>query len=113
MQKEEIVAEFNCCPVCHSERGFAQMLADEAREKGYMRKDSEFFAQVINNIVVDSAVERIMPVGGGFIPAMSACLEVCLDCGNVYAKKLVRGVAQLRMRQMPTSPMGLPKIFMS
>jgi len=113
MPKEEIVAEFSVCPVCHSERGFAQMLADEAKEKGYMRKDSEFYAQVINNLVIDSAVERIMSVGGPFVTAMSACLEVCLDCGNVYARKLVRGVAQLRMQPMPTGPVGPSRVSMS
>ena len=113
MPKEEIVAEFKTCPVCHSERGFAQMLADEAKEKGYMRKDSEFFAQVINNMVIDSDEGRIIPAGGRLITAMSACLEVCLECGNVYAKKLVRGVVQLRMQQMPTGPVGTSRISMS
>jgi len=113
MPKEEIVAEFNCCPVCKSERGFAQMLADEAKEKGYMSKDSEFYAQVINNLVIDPKLQRIMPVGLGVITAMSACLEVCLDCGCVYARKLVRGVAQLRMQKVPAGPLGPPRISMS
>lgn len=113
MPKEEIVARFSCCPVCGSERGFAQMLADEAKEKGYMSEDCEFYAQVITNIVIDPKMQRIMPVGGGFITAMSVCQETCLDCGNVYAKKLVRGVAQVRMQKVPTGPLGPPRISMS
>jgi len=87
----EIVGKFSKCPCCGSERRFVQELADEVKAKGWMNILLNFCALFINGVVKDDdpAIERKIPIGS-IVPAYGIGVDVCLDCGCIYAAELVR-----------------------
>ena len=99
---EEIVVQFDKCPACGSKRRFVEGLADEVKDKGWMRPDLNFFANIINGIVRENTaqMEQKIPIGSK-VPSYVICLDACVDCGCIYAVKLSRGEAQ---KTVPLGP---------
>ena len=87
----EIIAEFSKCPACGSEKRFVEEMAKEMKDKGWMREQLSFFALMINGVVKDEnpVSESKIPIGSN-VPAYGIGLDVCLDCGCIYAVKLIR-----------------------
>ena len=91
----EIESKFNKCPCCGSERRFVEEMASEVKEKGWMEKAMNFFALFINGIVKsnNTLIENKIPVGSS-VPTYGIGLDACMDCGCIYAVKLVRDEAK-------------------
>lgn len=122
---EEIVAQFDKCPVCKLREELAKILgkpelaigdgagrfveelSNEVKSKGWMRPELNFYAQMLRGIVRDGSpeIEAKIPIGST-IPTYNICFDVCADCGCLYAVKLVRGEAKKTLP--PTSQMQIP-----
>ena len=94
--EEQIIAEFDKCPVCGSSKRFAEMVAEEQREKGLLGEGLKYGIYQVGGPILDPGKVGQMLVGA-MVPAITALLDVCLDCGTVYAVRLERSEVSLRM----------------
>lgn len=108
--KQQIIAEYDKCPVCGSTRRFAEEVAQEQREKGLMGEGLKFGIYQMAGPILDPSKVNQMLVGTK-IPTVSALVDVCLDCGCLYAVRLERGEVPLRAVVAQPSP-GQPPGFM-
>ena len=92
---------FDKCPCCGSENRFCEQLANELKERGLAREEWAFTYDDRRGTVVDPTKEPTMPIGTE-VPTFLILSDVCMDCGCIYATKLVRGD-----RKKP-SPIQLP-----
>jgi hypothetical protein len=88
-QKPRIIAEFSKCPVCGSTKRFAESIAAEQREKGLMGDDLPAGVWEFAGPIFDPRVVTKMLVGST-VPGIQAVIDICLDCGAVYAIRLIR-----------------------
>ena len=92
--KQQIIAEFEKCPNCGSTRRLAEEVAVEQREKGMMGKGLKYGLHQLGGPILDPRRVNKMLVGTK-IPTVTALLDVCLDCGTIYAVRLERGEVPL------------------
>ncbi len=89
---------------------FAETLAKEAKEKGHMAPEYEFYTTVIQGPVRQQSWEPKIPFGASII-ALWVGLDTCMKCGTVWGLKLVKGVAIKPAippgGKQPPGPMGL------
>jgi len=99
---EQIVAEFDKCPACGSTKRFVEELANEVKAKGWMHPELNFVAYIIRGMVKQDSpeIEAKIPIGS-IVPGYGIMLDVCLDCGCIYAVKLVRDEAR---KTLPLGP---------
>ncbi len=90
--RPEVIAEFDKCPVCGSPERFAETLAKEAKEKGHMAPDYEYYTNVIQGPVRQASWENKIPFGAT-ITALWAGTDICMNCGTMYGLKLIKGFA--------------------
>lgn len=116
--KAEVLAEFDKCPVCSLREELAEILGkpelklgsgdnrlmrkllDDEVKAGRRDKDEQGQAclQMLSASVMDPSKP---PLFGAFIPTGTAPIDVCLDCGTVFAPIIVKDHIQLRPPQMP------------
>ena len=72
---------FNACPVCQSKRGCAGMVAEAEQKAHRMSENINGAAGMIQNVIMDPNRPIVFSV-----KLLSSFLEVCYDCGTVYAK---------------------------
>jgi len=92
--KQKVIAEFSKCPVCGSTRRFAESVAAEQKGKGLMGKDLPVGVWEFAGPLFDPRMATKMILGTK-VPTVRAVIDVCLDCGAVYAVRLERGEASL------------------
>lgn len=92
--KQQIIAEFDKCPNCGSTRRFAESVAAEQREKGMLGEGLKFGIYQMSGPILDLRKKNKMLVETK-IPNISSLVDVCLDCGNIYAVRLERGEVTL------------------
>ena len=80
--------EFDQCPNCGSKRQFMAALTKELKELGYARKEWNFYFDSRVGPVVDKAMEGKIPLGS-MVPSYLVYTDICMDCGTIYAVKLV------------------------
>jgi len=95
VDKPELIGEFDC-PVCGSKERFCESLAKEVKEKGWMRPEMNFYAQIWQGAVSDDLWVHKIPIGSK-VPSYHIYVDVCMGfpgkpCGCIYAVKLERGV---------------------
>ena len=94
--EEQIIAEFDKCPVCGGSRRFAESVAKEQREKGLIGEGLKYGIYEMGGPILDPSKVSQMLVGT-MIPTVAALIDVCLDCGTIYAVRLERGEVPLRV----------------
>lgn len=105
MPEDELVAEFDKCPVCGYEGGLMRMLVDEEMEKGTVDKDTVPCLMLMSSIAVGPNAKVLI---GQMANVGTAVTEACPGCGIIRATKLFRGKAAL---QMPAPATGLPIVM--
>ena len=85
--KPEIVAEFQRCPACGSTEGFASSVANQEREKGLIRDSLECALDQMGGLIIDR-VKSNEENSGRLVPGIRTLVDVCLNCGNIYAVRL-------------------------
>ena len=88
--EEKIIAEFDRCPVCGGSRRFAESVANEQREKGLIGEGLKYGIYEMGGPILDPSKVSQMLVGT-MVPTVTALIDVCLDCGAIYAVRLERG----------------------
>jgi len=83
----EVVAEFHRCPACGSNQGFATSMANQEREKGLIRDSLECALDQMGGLIIDR-VKSNEETANVPVPGIRALVDVCLNCGNVYAVRL-------------------------
>jgi len=88
---------------------FAETLAKEAREKGHMAPEYEFYATLLQGPVRQVSWEPKIPYGSAIV-ALWAGLDICLDCGTMFGLKLIKGIAKkpATMPEEKKPPPGSP-----
>jgi len=107
--KQKIVAEFEKCPVCGSTRRFAGSIGDEQKGKGQMGQDLPVGVWEFAGPLFDPRLVSKFLVGSK-VPTIRVTIDVCLDCGTIYAVRLERGEASLRA-VVAQPPQGQPPGF--
>lgn len=82
-------------------------LAQELKDRGIARPEWVFCLDVKQGVAVDPAKEQSIPIGSE-MPAYYYETDACMECGCIYAKKLVRGSAKKGIQPAPQKP--LPKM---
>ena len=90
---ENTEKKFEACPVCGSKERFFETLAKQLKELGYAREDWGFYFNSISGVVLDKAKEASIPMGAE-VPGFEVYTDICLDCGTIYAVRLVSGEAK-------------------
>jgi hypothetical protein len=85
-------------------------VADEQIEKGVMGKGLKYGIFQMGGPILDPRKVTQMLVGTK-IPTASALLDVCMDCGTIYAVRLERGEVSLGA-VVSQPPPGQPPGFM-
>ena len=103
--EQQIIAEFDKCPGCGSTNRLAGSVADEQKAKGLLGEDWKLGIYQMGGVIVDPNKVNQMLVGTK-VPVVSALVDVCMDCGMIFAVRLVRGEKSLQAVQMPPLPPG-------
>lgn len=98
--EQQVLASFDKCPVCGSERRLMGELVKEQKEKGKMPEDTQACLQLLSAAAF-SPMSAATTLIGEKVPTGTAILDACLDCGTVYAVQLLRGEVRLQIQQMP------------
>ena len=99
---EPINKQFTQCPNCGSELRFCETLANELKEKGFARKEWVYGFDFRQGVVTDKTKEAAIPIGAS-VPSFQIISDICLNCGTIYAVKLLSGTV--------TKSIAVPKII--
>lgn len=90
--EHEILATFDKCPNCGSERRLMEELVKEQREQGKIQENTKPCLQMLSSIAAPPQA-LIAGLVGALHPVGIAITDACMDCGTVYAVQLLRGEA--------------------
>jgi len=94
---EPEVKSFDQCPVCGSTKRFVEELAKETKEAELMDPRLNFHMQIISGAATQPQDLAKAPIGTKVL-MYEVVLDVCSDCGCVYAVKLIRREAKKSTR---------------
>lgn len=98
---EELLAEFDKCPVCGSPNRLMESLLGE--NEGGATPCLLLMSSVAANPRVPVLIGSVVPVG-------IAIVDACLDCGVIYAPKLIKGEAKAGMGPPQQTPPDIPAV---
>jgi len=105
--KQEVLAEFDKCPVCGSENRLMKKLLDDEILAG--RRDKDEQGQACLQMLTASVMDPLKPpIIGALIPAGTAVIDVCLQCGTIYAPIVVKSYVRNQPPPMPGMQGGIP-----
>jgi uncharacterized Zn finger protein len=78
---------FDQCPNCGSKETMGETLTKEAQAKGHASLTWRFAPFAESRVIVDQSQDNKIPVGAEAI-TVQFILDICIDCGTVYAKKI-------------------------
>jgi len=93
-QPIELKLDFTDCPNCHSTRRLAEEATKFMKKKGWALEDFTYYTHIIQGTPTDKRVFSKIPIGSS-IPIIWAGMDICLDCGTVYAVRVASSKAQL------------------
>jgi len=85
--KEELLGEFNECPVCKGTNFLMNKLVKEAIAEGKTTEDTSPCLLLMSAHAVS---QKHIPLIGSLIPTGVAITDTCLDCGVVFSRKILR-----------------------
>ena len=101
---------FSQCPNCGSDQRFCEQLAKEMKERGLARLEWRYSYDVREGVVIDPTKQAQIPIGS-VIPGFHIALDICMDCGALYAIELIRLDAKVSVMPPPPPRGKLPNIF--
>src|SRR4030042_2065597 len=88
--EKEFKKEFKSCPVCKSKNKFCAELGKEIKKRGLTTKGWAFCYESRSGITMDKAAP--VPLVGTTLPGFIIIVDICMDCGCVYASKIERRI---------------------
>ena len=104
--------EFTLCPNCGSDQRFCEQLGQELKDRGLARPDWTFNYDVRSGVVVDGKTTQTKIFTGATLPGFAIAVDICMDCGTIYAVRLNRLEGEMKPmpKQGPIMPaMNNPK----
>src|SRR4030042_720953 len=106
--EKEFKKEFKSCPVCKSKNKFCAELGKEIKKRGLTTKGWAFCYESRSGITMDKAAP--VPLVGTTLPGFIIIVDICMDCGCVYASKIERLEGMIKPE--PITPAGALPINM-
>lgn len=103
-EKPTVIATFDKCPNCGSTERLAESLAKEVKERGLMRQELENYVHILDGVIQDPQRASMLPIGSS-MPAFTAHMDICRNCGAYYSVKILGG----RAVKMPGPPPRGPR----
>lgn len=103
--EKDFEKQFDKCPNCGCKERFLEELGKELHERGLASEDWQMHYDVRRGIVLDKAKESSIPIGAE-IPGFVVVTDICIDCGCIYAKAIVR--TDVKKSIAPAPPMMPP-----
>lgn len=88
--EKELVKTFDKCPMCGSAERLCEAMGEEVRAKGLCRKEWVFHYDIRDGVVTDTKKLEAIKTGDE-LPTYVIMTDICLNCGCVYAVKIVKG----------------------
>lgn len=104
---EPKVLKFDHCPACGLDNRLVGTLQKKEKAAGHMRPNVEFYVNTIPGVIADKALEGSRLVGST-APGYSISLDVCTNCGCMYAVKI--DIGEVKMSILPQR--RDPELFM-
>lgn len=107
MANGDVLAEFDKCPNCGSDRRLLKELAQEAKEKGLVSEDFKPQPLVMATPPLRNPLKP--PIIGMKYSNAIILFDVCLECGTLYAFRILRGLIEaFPASGQPVIPPGGP-----
>ena len=94
---ESINKTFDSCPVCQSTNRFFETLADDLKSRGLVRPNWSHCYDIKEGVIADEATIKSMPIGSE-LDSYGIKIDICMDCGCVYAIDLRTRKAKVEVR---------------
>jgi len=91
--------EFTQCPNCGSIYRFCEQLGQELKDRGLAKPDWNFNYGVCSGVVMDGNYTQAKILAGATLPGYGIAVDICMDCGTLYAVRLNR--LEGEMKPMP------------
>ena len=104
--RQIVLARFDKCPNCGSERRLMKELVEEMQAIGKTPKVTRPCLQLLSSVAANPAALAKTLVGAK-IATGSAILDACMDCGTIYAVELLRGEIQ-QTAEIVGQPLEMP-----
>lgn len=107
---KEFVKEFTKCPACGSEDRFFESIANELKQRGLAQKGWNFALDSKQGVVGSKQMMDNLPIGSElptFQFETDICTDICMECGNIYATKFIRGQAKRGLDRSKQPPIDL------
>ncbi len=85
--------EFNSCPNCGGKQFLFEKLFAEERAKGKISDMVKDVGLPLNGAIADPTRPALS------FPVVLITMDICLDCGTYFAKKIFKGLGQPQMMQ--------------
>jgi len=82
--------EFTKCPNCGSGQRFCEQLGQELKDRGLARPGWTFSYDVRSGMVIDANFTQTRMFAGATLPGFAIAIDICMDCGTLYAVRLNR-----------------------
>lgn len=98
---------FPLCPNCNSPHRFMEELGQEVKERGLARPEWRALYEVRTGVLVDQDRAILIPIGAA-VPGFHIGLDICMDCGTLYAVELARLEGRIDSTSLPKKPQQPP-----
>ena len=88
MSDEKEILNITNCPNCGSEHKLAGDMAQKEKDEGRMAPGVDNSIMILSKVVADDKWLKTMPFGSS-VPSFTVLLDICTDCGTVYAYKVI------------------------
>ncbi len=96
------------CPMCKSKKRHYENISAKAVSMGTVKPGYVQTLEHRSEIIADPAILNKKPVGTQ-APSIMFALDICEDCGCVYAPMVITGKAE---KQAVVAPPTKPKLFL-
>ena len=100
MTELQFPIDFTCCPNCGSERRVAETVTNEEIEKGNLKPEHKTPFIASRALIFDPSSMKLV-LGEKIVTALYGFIDICADCGTVYARHIEKGQAVVGIELMP------------
>jgi len=100
--------EFTKCPNCGSGQRFCEQLGQELKDRGLARPGWTFSYDVRSGMVIDANFTQTRMFAGATLPGFAIAIDICMDCGTLYAVRLNRLDGKVKPMPKQGHPIVLP-----
>ena len=81
--------DFKQCPNCGSDQRFMEQLGQELKDRKLAGEETNIYFSQASGTLMDGRKAAFMPIGI-MLPGFQVATDICMDCGTIYAVRMVR-----------------------